>query len=212
MCSAFTPDCGYQNGTIILIGDVYCPNTKGSGKFYRHKKTFKSLGRSDNHCPQCASVYQVRKIAFENQTNSFFLSLGQWFYIFEETPKSIPDVIGERYSLSWQVLFHQREIRISWRLCNNSEIHSWLWKVWRLVSCSQSSFYVTRTCKNDKKRQKSIFSARKRWTYCPLNNCSFMSHFNQPKIEGSVRVDNTVQETIGDMFCSTCRNEKWLYF
>ena len=25
MCSAFTPDCGYDNSTIILIGDVYCP-------------------------------------------------------------------------------------------------------------------------------------------------------------------------------------------
>ena len=25
MCSAFTPNCGYDNSTIILIGDVYCP-------------------------------------------------------------------------------------------------------------------------------------------------------------------------------------------
>ena len=45
-----------------------------------------------------------------------------------------------RCVLSWQVLFQQREMRISWRLCNNSEIHLWLWKVWSLVVCSQSSF------------------------------------------------------------------------
>ena len=32
MCSAFTPDYGYDNSTIILFGDVYCPNTKCSGK------------------------------------------------------------------------------------------------------------------------------------------------------------------------------------
>ena len=95
MCSAFTPDCGHDNSTIILIGDVYCP--KCSGKFCMHKKTFKSLGRSDYQCPQCASVCQVRNIPFEDQTNSSFLSFGPWVYIFEENPKSIQDVIGDVY-------------------------------------------------------------------------------------------------------------------
>ena len=42
MCSAFTPDCGYDNSTIILIGDVYCPNTKCSGRLCLYKKTFQS--------------------------------------------------------------------------------------------------------------------------------------------------------------------------
>ena len=97
MCSAFTPDCGYDNSTFILIGDVYCPNTKCSGKLYLHKKTFPPLGRSDYQCPQCASVSQVRNILFEDQTNSFFLSLGQGVYIFEENPESIQDVIGDMY-------------------------------------------------------------------------------------------------------------------
>ena len=77
MCSAFTPDCGYDNSTIILIGDVYCPNTKCSGKLCLHKEIFQSLGRSDYQCPQCASVCQVRNILFEDQTISFFLSFGQ---------------------------------------------------------------------------------------------------------------------------------------
>ena len=72
MCSAFTPDCGYYNSTINLIGDVYCPITKCSGKVYQHKKTVESLGRSDYQCPQCASVCQVRNIPFEDQTNFFF--------------------------------------------------------------------------------------------------------------------------------------------
>ena len=87
MCSAFTPDCGYDNTTIILIGDVYYPETKCLGKLCLHKKTFQSLGRSDHQCPQCASVCQVRNIRFEDQTNSFFLSFGPGVYIFEETPK-----------------------------------------------------------------------------------------------------------------------------
>ena len=36
---------------------------------------------------------QVRNIRLEDQTNSFFLSFGQVVYIFEESPKSIQDVI-----------------------------------------------------------------------------------------------------------------------
>ena len=47
ICSAFTPDCGYDNSPIILIGDVYCPNTKCLVKLCLHKKTFQYLGRSD---------------------------------------------------------------------------------------------------------------------------------------------------------------------
>ena len=97
MCSAFTPDCGYDNSTIFLIGDVYCANTKCLGKLCLHKKTFQSLGRSNYQCPQCTTVCQVRNIPFEDQTNFFFLSFGPGVYIFEENPKSIQDVIGDVY-------------------------------------------------------------------------------------------------------------------
>ena len=95
MCSPFTPDCEYDNSTIILIGDVYCPNTKCSGKLCMHKKTFQSLGRSNYQSPQCASVYQLRKIPSDDQANSLFWSLGQGVYIFEQSPKSVQDVIGD---------------------------------------------------------------------------------------------------------------------
>ena len=96
MSSAFTRDCGYDNSTFILVGDVYCPNTKCLGKRCLHKRTFQSLGRSDYQCPQCGSVCQVRNVPFEDQINSFFLSLGgQGVYIFEWTPKSIQDVFGD---------------------------------------------------------------------------------------------------------------------
>ena len=97
MCSAFTPDCGYNNSTNILIGDVYCPNTKCSGRICLHKKTFQSLGRSHYQRPHCWSVGQVRNILFEDQRISFLLSLGQGVYIFEENPKSVQDGIGDVY-------------------------------------------------------------------------------------------------------------------
>ena len=92
MCSALTFYCGYNNSTIILIRDVFCPNTKCSGKLCLYKKTFQSLGTSGYQCPQCASVCQERKIPFEDQTKSFFVSIGRGLYIFEETPKSFQDV------------------------------------------------------------------------------------------------------------------------
>ena len=97
MCNTFTPDFGYDNSSILLIGDVYCPKTNCLGKLCLHKKTFQSLGRSDYQCPQCASVCQVRNIPFEDQTVSFFLSFGPGVYIFEESPKSVQDVIGVVY-------------------------------------------------------------------------------------------------------------------
>ena len=71
MCSAFTPDCGHDNSTTILIGDVCCPNTKSSGKLCLHKKTLQSLCGSNYQCLQCVSMCQVHNIPFEDQTNSF---------------------------------------------------------------------------------------------------------------------------------------------
>ena len=97
MCSTFTPDCGYDNSTIILIGDGYCPNTKCSGRVCLHKKNFQSLGRNDHQCPQCASVCQFSNILSEDQTISFLLSFGQGVYSFEESPKSIQGGIGDVY-------------------------------------------------------------------------------------------------------------------
>ena len=94
MCST---DFAYDNSDIIIIGDGYCPNTKCLGKLCLHKKTFQSLGRSDYQCPQCGSVSQVRNIPFEDQTISFFLSFGAGVHIFEESAKTIQDVIGEVY-------------------------------------------------------------------------------------------------------------------
>ena len=94
MCST---DCAYDNSSIILIWDVFCRNTKCSGRICLHKKTFQSLGRSDYQCPQCGSVCQVLNIPFEEQINSFFVSLGQGVYIFDERAKSIQEVIGDVY-------------------------------------------------------------------------------------------------------------------
>ena len=71
MCSAFTSDCGYNNSTIILIGDVYCPNTKCSGRLCLHKKLFNHLAeaiinvRNVGLCARCAIfLLKIKEITF----------------------------------------------------------------------------------------------------------------------------------------------------
>ena len=115
-----------------------------------------------------------------------------------------------RCLLSWQVLFQQREMRIYWRLCNSSEIHLWLWKVWSLVVCSQSSFYVehVKTTQTDKT---CFFFAKKRWTWYPTNNYYLMSHSNQPNIERKNCVWTTQYERLSEM-CIVQHVEKKMCF
>ena len=181
MCSALTPDCGHENNNIILNGHVYCPNTKCLGKLCLYKKTFQSLGRSDYQCPQCASVCQVRRIPFEDQTNSFFLVAWSKGLHFWREPK-ISSRCYWRCLLSWQVLFQQRKMRISWWLCNNSEVHLCFWKVWSLVVCSKSYFHITRARKGEKTDKTQFFFARKIFTWYPTKNYYLMCYFNQPNI------------------------------
>ena len=132
-----------------------------------HKKTSQSLGRGDYQCPQCESVCQVRNIPFDDQGNFFFVIWSRGL------PFSRESIVNSRCFwrciLSWQVLSKQREMRIYWWLCNIFEIHLWLWKVWSLDVCSQSSFHVTRARKDDKNRQNTLFLCQKR--YYPPNIC-----------------------------------------
>ena len=210
MCSAFTPDCGYVNSTIILIGHKFCPNTKCLGKLCLHKRTFQSLGRSDYPCPQCGSVCQVRKIPFEDQTNSFFLSHGQGFYIFEKSPKSVQDVIGDVYCPG-KFCFNREECEsIGGYITTQRSIYAcgkygaWLF-VHKIPFMLQEHVKTTKT---DKTR---FFFARK-IKLVPnkhfLFNVPFLSTKNRKK---DLCVDNKVQETIGYVYCPTCRNEKCDY-
>ena len=168
MCSAVTPDFGYNNSTIILIGDVYCPNTKCLGKPCLHKKTFQSLGRSDYQCPHCGSVCQVRSIHFVDQTNSFFLSLGAGVYIFEESPKSVQDVIGDVYCPG--------------KYCSNREkcesLGGYVTIPRSFYACEKCGaclfvhkfpFMLQEHVKTTKTYKTGFFFAWKRWTWYPTN-------------------------------------------
>ena len=123
-----------------------------------HKKTFQCLGRSNYQCPQCASVCQVRNILFEDQTKSFFLSPGQGVYNFEETPKSIQDAVGDVYCPGKYCSNREKFESLDGYVATTRSIYS----SGSLVVCSQISFYVTGACKDDKNRQNTFFSLKKR--------------------------------------------------
>ena len=151
MCRGLKPDYGYDKSAIILIGDVYCPNTRCSRKFCLHKKTFESLDKSDYQCPHCASAFQVRNILFLGSKEFLFLVIwSRGLHLWRDS--KVNSRCYWRCALSRWILCQHREMQISWRLCNNSEIHLWLWKVWSMVVCSQSSFCVTTARKDDKNR------------------------------------------------------------
>ena len=177
MFSTFTPDCGYDNSTTILIGDVYCPNTKCSGKFCLHKKTFQSLGRSNNQCPQCESVCQVRNTPFEDQTNSFFLSFGQGVYTFEDSRKSIKDGIGDVYGPDNYCFNREKSESLDGFEATPRSIYG-CGKCGIWVFVHKVPFMLQEHVKTTKTDNTRFFFAIKRWTWYPTNNYYLMSHFN----------------------------------
>ena len=72
MCSAFTPDCGYDNSTTILIGDVYCPQIQSVWvNFACTKRLFNLLAeaiinvRNVGLCARCAIfLLKIKQIPF----------------------------------------------------------------------------------------------------------------------------------------------------
>ena len=128
---------------------------------------------------------------------------------FEENPKSVQDVIGD--------------LNCPGEFCSNREncksIGGYVTTPTSIFACDNCGAWLfvqkvpfklqehVKTTKTDKTR---FFFAKKRCY--PTNNCSLVSHFNQPKMQKKeLCVDNKVREIIGDVYCPTCRNEKCLY-
>ena len=198
MCSAFTPDCGYDNSTIILKRVVFCPNTKCLGKLCLHKKTFNSLGRSDYQCQKIACVCQVCNTPFEDETNSFLLSFGQRVYTFRESPKSVLDVIGDVYCAGKYFSNREKCESLGDFVTTPRSIHgcgkrgAWLF-VHKVPLMLQEHVKMTKT---DKAR---FFYARKSWTWYPTNNYYLMSHFNQTNMERRNCLWTTNYERLSEM-------------
>ena len=180
MYSAFNPDCGFDNSTIILIGDMYWPNTKCLNKHCLHKKTFESLGKSNYQCPQCRSVCQVLNILLKIKQIPLLVAWSR-VYIFEASPKSFQDVIGDVYCLGKYCSSIEKCESLGGFVTTPGSIYAcgkcgaWLF-VHKFLFLLQEHLMST---KRDKTR---FLFARKRWTCYSTNNYCLMSLFNQPKV------------------------------
>ena len=67
-----------DNRFIKSFVNVYCPHTMCLGIFFSHRVS-QSLERGDYQCPQLRSTCRVRNILCEEQINSFFWNLTEWF-------------------------------------------------------------------------------------------------------------------------------------
>ena len=151
MCSAINPDCGYDNSTIILIGDVYSPNTKCWGKLCLHKNVSTSR--------QKRLSMSAMRVCVPGAQNSFWRSNKLLFLVvcsrglpFWRESKINPRCYW-RCLLSRQLLFQQREMRLS----NISRYLFGCGKCGTWLFFSQSSLCVTRALKDNKNRQKTLF-------------------------------------------------------
>ena len=143
---------------------------------------------------------QVHNIPFEEQLSSFFLSLGQGVYVFEERPKSVQDVIVDVYCPGKYCLNREKCESFGGYVTTPRSIHgcgncgAWLF-VHKVPFTLQEQVKTTKT---DKTR---FFFAKKDVTRQTIfTNCPFQSSIYRKK---EMYVDNKVRETIGDVYCPT---------
>ena len=142
---------------------------------------------------------QVRIIPFEEQTNYFFLSLGQGVYVFEESPKSIQDVIGDVYRPG-KFCFNREKCEPSGGYVTNPRSNHGCGKCGAWLFAHKVPFTLqehVQTTKTDKTRFLSV----KKDNLLPdkqlILNVSFQSTKYRKK---DFCVDNKVRETIGDVY------------
>ena len=98
---------------LNLLGRFTLRKKTCSGELCAHKKNSKSLGRSENPCPQCTSRYQVPNILFKEQINSFLLMCNHGIFNFAETQKSVQDIIGDEMSIVLAGIVQDKSVPMS---------------------------------------------------------------------------------------------------
>ena len=143
---------------------------------------------------------------FEDQTNSFFLSFGPGVYIFEASPKSIQDVIGDVYCPGKYCLNTEKCKSIGGYVTTPGSIYGCdKCGVWLFVH--KVPFMLQEHVKKTKTDKTRFFFAKKVLHDKQLfKNLPFQSTKNSKE---EFFVDNI--KTTGDLCCPTCRNEKYVY-
>ena len=87
MCSAFTPDCGHDNSTIILIVDLYCPNTGCLGELCLHRRLFNLSAESIINVRKARLCAKCAILLFEIRQNPFSCRLAKGFTFLKRVQK-----------------------------------------------------------------------------------------------------------------------------
>ena len=197
MCSSFTPDCDYDNSTTILNGDVFCTNTECSCDLCPHKKLFNLSTeaiikiRIARLCASCAIfLLNIKQILF-------FLSSGPGVYFFEECPTSKKDVIEDVYCPCKYCFNREKCESLDNYVKTPTSIYAcgkcghWLFvhKVPRMLQEHLKTI----------KQTKHVFSWLKKRDWYPKSNCSLMSFFNQPNVQGKKSVCTTKYKRLLEM-------------
>ena len=76
----------YQDQSIVqLIGDVICPNKKGTGEKRVNLTSFEEINKSTCQCKQCKTCTHVLNILFKDQHPC--VTLFGWTYCFRKKTK-----------------------------------------------------------------------------------------------------------------------------
>ena len=160
--------------------------------------------RNARPCATCAIFFLKIKI------NLFSCHFGQEVYIFEESPKSIQDDIGEVYCPVKYCSNREKCESVGGYVATPRSIHACgkcgaCLFVHKVLSTLQEHVNTTKT---DKKR---FFFATKRWIWYPTKLLIIVPFPSSKYRKKELCGDNKIQETIGNLYCPTCRNEKCVY-
>ena len=209
MCRALTPDYGYDNGTIILIGDVYCPNTKCSGRLCLHKNTLNLSAepiinaRNARLCVRCAIILlKIKEIP-----NSCRLAKGLTFL---KRNQNQFKMLLERFFVLASIVSTEKCESVGGYVTNPRSIQGCgKCGAWLFV---HKAPFTLQEQENSTKTDKTRFFLPKRMNLLPEEHLLLTVFFQSTKYrKKDLCVDNKIQETIGDVYCPTCRNEKRVY-
>ena len=142
--------------------------------------------------------------------NPFFLSLGQGVYIFEESPKSIQDVIGDVYCPG----------KYCFKTENCESLDGYVTTTRSIYGCGKCGAWLfipkvpftlqenVKTTKRDKLRFYFVKKMNLLLDKQLLINVPFQSTKYKQKKKC---VDKKLQKTIGNVFCPTCRKTKCVF-
>ena len=140
------------------------------------------------------------------------MSFGQGVYIFDETPKSIiQDVIGDVYCPGKHCFNREKCDSLGGCVTTPKPIYSW-GKSGAWLFVHKVPFMLQQQVKTTKTDKTRFFFAAKKMNLVPNKELLPNVPFEPTKYRRKeLCVDNIVQETIGDVYCPTCRNEKCVY-